>query len=284
MVSGVSLDAVVLCSPSGLHASQGVLAADRGVHVIAEKPLATTATDADLLLDACARNGVRLAVIHQFRYSAPVTALRHVIESGALGRIVFVNIALFWRRSPAYYAENGGWRGTWKWDGGGTLMNQGCHAVDLARWLGGPIETVSAFTTNVCHEIEAEDTVSATVAFARGGLGNLQVTTCAGENHPAVIRVEGTSGSAVVSGTTLIVNGGPSTELLRSAEKPPASPHKLQFDEIFSALAAGEPPPVAGEDARETLLATLAMYESARSGLVVRLVSGRGEADDGRRL
>ncbi|MCP9486961.1 MAG: Gfo/Idh/MocA family oxidoreductase [Gaiellaceae bacterium MAG52_C11] len=276
MLEKASLDAVVIASPSGMHAEQGAAAAEVGVHVITEKPLATTMGAAESLVAACASRGVRLAVVHQYRFHAPLVRLKKEIDGGALGKVVFLNVSLCWRRSTAYYAENGGWRGTWKWDGGGALMNQGSHAVDLARWLVGPIATVTALTTNVVHAIEGEDTACVALEFARGGLGMLQVTTCSSENRPAVVTIEGTEGAAVVRGEQLAVNGRPVE--LRSEhvrQVPLGNPHRLQFEAIFDALANGERPPVAGDESRETLAATLAMYESARSGRAIRVPESR---------
>jgi UDP-N-acetyl-2-amino-2-deoxyglucuronate dehydrogenase len=270
MLDEVEIDAVVLASPSGLHVQHGVEAADRGIHVIAEKPLAITLESADALIDACLRSDVRLAVISQYRFSPSVISLKQVMDSGALGDLVFLNVSLHWSRDEEYYRENGGWRGTWELDGGGALMNQGSHAVDLARWLGGPIASVMARTARIAHDIEAEDTVCAALEFRNGGLGMIEVTTCSGENHPATIRVQGTTASAIVSGDTLVVGTGqPPYEQPPGLVVRPASAHRAQFTEIFSAMAAGQAPPVIASDARETLATIVAIYESARRGLAV---------------
>lgn len=270
MLETAALDTVLLCTPSFLHAGQGAAASLGGLHVITEKPMATTLEDADAVLEACAAGGVRLAVLHQYRFHTPIVALRQLIVGGALGDPVFLNIAFNWSRDRAYYEAHGGWRGTWAGDGGGALMNQGAHAVDLARWLGGSIASVTAHTANVSHGIEAEDTVCVGVEFAAGGLGTIQVTTSAARNQPVSVRYEGTGGSAVLADQTLVVNGD------AAVEPPPGPPsrtlaHRTQFVEIFRQLAKGGTPPVAGADARATLAATLGMYEAARSGYAVRL-------------
>ena len=217
MVDRRSIDAVVLCTPSWLHSEQGVMAAERGIHVISEKPLAINLEGADDVIGACSRAGVRLVVLHQYRYHAPLMALKRSIDDGELGRLAFVNISFHWRRDTAYYEKGGGWRGTWKGDGGGALMNQGAHAVDLARWLGGPIASVMACATNIEHSIEAEDTVCVAVRFVNGGLGMIQVTTCADENHPALIQIQGTDGTAVVAGQTIAYNGGTPVQVSSSS-------------------------------------------------------------------
>ena len=273
MLDDTDTDAVVLCTPSWLHAEQGAYAADRGIHVISEKPLATTLPQADTVIEACRRNGVRLAVLHQYRFHAPLIALKQAIDRGDLGRLAFVNVAFHWRRDRSYYEKDGGWRGTWRGDGGGALMNQGAHAVDLVRWLGGPIETVAACSTNVQHAIEAEDTISVVLRFRNGGLGTIQVTTCASRNHPAVVQVQGTEGSATSTGAGLSFNGGDfiTTEC--------GAPHRAQFVEIFRAIEDGLAPPVEGDDARQTLADTIAMYESAHTGAAVTCRAAAVTAD-----
>jgi UDP-N-acetyl-2-amino-2-deoxyglucuronate dehydrogenase len=270
MLEATKLDAVLLCTPSHLHAEEGIAAARRGLHVIAEKPMALTLEDADAVLEAASASGVHVAVLHQYRFHAPMVALQKLIPSGALGDPIFLNLAFNWRRDPGYYLARGGWRGTWKGDGGGALMNQGAHAVDLARWLAGPIATVSSYMLNVQHSIEAEDTACISLEFVNGGVGTIQVTTCAARNQPVGVRFEGTRGSAVLADQVLVVNGD-------AAVAPPGTPpsrtlaHRSQFVEIFRELGNGGTPPVAGPDARATLAATLAMYESARLGRPVRL-------------
>ena len=265
MLDSVPLGAVVLSTPSWLHAEQGVLAAERGIHVVSEKPMATTLAGAHELVDACERNGVRLAVLHQYRFHAPLMALRAAIEQGELGSLVFVNLHFHWRRDREYYEKDGGWRGTWRGDGGGALMNQGSHAVDLARWLGGPIHSVTACTANVAHPIEAEDTISVSLRFESGGLGTIQVTTCASKNHPARVEVQGTEASATVFGRTLVLGDAQPVDV-----EPAIEPHRAQFREIFGALHRDGVPPVEGRDAQQTLADTLAIYESAHAGAVVR--------------
>jgi predicted dehydrogenase len=232
--------------------------------------MAITLDQSDAVLGAAREAGVHVAVLHQYRFHAPMVALQTLIPSGALGDPVFLNLAFNWRRDPGYYAAGGGWRGTWAGDGGGALMNQGAHAVDLARWLAGPIKSVAAFMCNVQHSIEAEDTACIALEFERGGVGTIQVTTCAARNQPVGVRFEGTRGSAVLADQVLVVNGD-------AAVAPPGSPpsrtlaHRTQFVEIFRALADGGVPPVSGPDARASLVATLAMYESARLGRTVRV-------------
>lgn len=270
MLEGAGLDAVVICTPSGLHAEQGALAARHGVHVIAEKPMAITLDSADDVLSACGRHRVHLAILHQYRFNTPFVELKRLYDDGALGRLVFLNIAFNWRRSPEYYAKHGGWRGTWRMDGGGALMNQGAHAVDLARWLGGPVASVMAHMTNVEHQIEAEDSACVSLEFVRGGLGMIQVTTTAAENHPAEVRLQGTRAAAVVRGPSLTIeSAGCGHAAAATAPPPRVTPHQVQFERIFSLLGQGSPPPVRGDDARETLAVTLAMYESARTGAAV---------------
>jgi UDP-N-acetyl-2-amino-2-deoxyglucuronate dehydrogenase len=263
------LDAVVICTPSWLHAEQTRRAAEHGLHAIVEKPLATTLEDADAALAAARLAGVHVAVLHQYRFHLPIIALRQMLTTGALGDLVFLNVALYWRRDAAYYRKDGGWRGTWDGDGGGALSNQGAHAVDLLRWLGGPVAQVSAHMTNVVHPIEAEDSVGVAASFRGGGLGSIQVTTCAGDNRPAVVHVQGTRTSATVQGQSLVLHDEPGTAAVAAPPGRPLSAHENQFREIVRRIGCGEVPPVAGDDARETLALTLAMYESARRSVAM---------------
>jgi predicted dehydrogenase len=264
MVETAGLDAVIVCTPSWLHGPQGAAAARRGLHVVTEKPMAIDLDGADDLLTACGEHDVRLAVLHQYRFHAPAVQLRGMLEDGTLGDLVCLTITQNWRRDPAYYQGSGSWRGTWAGDGGGALMNQGSHGVDLARWLAGPIASVAAQTTNVAHHaIETEDTVCASMQFVGGGLGTLQVTTAAARNEPLTVQVLGTKGTAVLAGSTLTLDGEDVDDRMRTAPDKDR-PHRMQFEAIASSLAAERVPPVEGADARETLAATLAMYEAAR--------------------
>ena len=172
------MDAVAIGSPSGVHAEQGSLAAARGLHLIVEKPIDVTPARADLLIDAAARADVRLGVFFQDRVQPDIVRLRDAIVSGRIGRPLVASARVKWYRPPEYYGQSH-WRGTWALDGGGALMNQGIHTVDLMQWLLGPVRRLSATTRTALHKIEVEDTVIALLEFESGAVATLEATTAA---------------------------------------------------------------------------------------------------------
>ncbi|HEV3477204.1 MAG TPA: Gfo/Idh/MocA family oxidoreductase, partial [Rubrobacteraceae bacterium] len=182
------LDMVILCTPSGLHPEQAVAAAQAGKHVITEKPMAITLEGADRMIRVCRERGVTLSVIYQYRYNRDALRLKRAVEAGLFGSPVLGNALVHWHRTQAYYEESRGWRGTWSLDGGGALMNQSIHAIDLLQWILGPVESVCGYADTLVHDIEAEDTASAALRFASGALGVIQGTTSAHEDSP--LRIE----------------------------------------------------------------------------------------------
>lgn len=159
------VDVVVICTPSGLHPDQAVAAARAGKHVITEKPMATTLEGADRTIRACGEASVSLSMIFQYRFNRDAVRLKRAVEAGLFGRPVLGNAFVHWSRTQAYYEESGGWRGTWALDGGGALMNQSIHAIDLLQWILGPVESLCGYAETLAHDIEAEDTASATLPF-----------------------------------------------------------------------------------------------------------------------
>ena len=200
------VDVVILCTPSGLHPDQAVAAAHAGKHVITEKPMAVTLEGADRMVSACREAGVTLSVIFQYRFNRDALRLKRAVGAGLFGGPVLGNAFVHWHRTQAYYEESGGWRGTWALDGGGALMNQSVHAVDLLQWILGPVDSVCGYAGTLAHDdIEAEDTASAALRFASGALGVIQGTTSAHEDSPLRIEIRGTEGSATLEGPRLTV-------------------------------------------------------------------------------
>ncbi|MGC8863073.1 MAG: Gfo/Idh/MocA family protein, partial [Armatimonadota bacterium] len=168
------VDAVCLCVPSGMRLPIAIDAARAGKHILAEKPLEVTLERADAIIAACDQAGVKLAVIFQLRFMPAVRALRNAIETGALGRLVLGDTYVKWHRSQEYY-DSSDWRGTWEMDGGGALMNQAIHHVDLLQWMMGPVESVFGRTATLVRErIQVEDTAAACLRFANGALGTVE--------------------------------------------------------------------------------------------------------------
>lgn len=271
------VDVVMLCTPSGLHPDQAVAAARAGKHVITEKPMAVTLEGVDRMIRACREAGVTLSVIFQYRYNRGALRLKRAVEAGLFGSLVLGNAFVHWHRTRAYYEESGGWRGTWALDGGGALMNQSIHAVDLLQWILGPVESVCGYAGTLAHDIEAEDTASAALRFASGALGAIQGTTSAHEDSPLRIEIRGTGGGATLEGPRLTAwQPGREEEVLSPrdleslpeprGDEPLGIAHRRQLKEIFAALREGREPPVPGEDARKAVEIVLGIYRSAVSG------------------
>jgi predicted dehydrogenase len=273
------VDVVVLATPSGLHAEQTVLAARARKHVVTEKPMAITAEGIDRMIGACREAEVTLSVIFQNRFAPDAIRLKRAVDAGLLGRPLLGGAVVHWRRTPAYYEASGGWRGTWALDGGGALMNQAIHTIDLLQWLLGPVASVSAETATFVHRIEAEDTAAAVLRFACGALGVIQATTAAAKDWPVRIEVVGTAGRAVLEGGHLAAWEAerPADDALLTPrdreltagaqpDEPFGAAHRWQLRAIFASLRAGEQPPLPGEEARTAIDVILAVYRSAVSG------------------
>lgn len=282
------VDVVVLCTPSGLHADQAVAAAEAGKHVITEKPMAITLESIDRMILACREAGVSLSVIFQYRFNREALRLKRALDAGLFGRPVIGNALVHWHRTQEYYEEKGGWRGTWALDGGGALMNQSVHAIDLLQWLLGPVESLSAYTDTLTHDIETEDVASATVRFTSGAMGAIQGTTSTHTDYPLKIELRGTQGSATFEGSRLTDWRPSRDEEVLSAEEqlnfpdkpdePFGAAHERQLRAIFAALGEGSEPPIPGEEARKAVEIILGIYRSARVGEQVsleRAIDGR---------
>jgi UDP-N-acetyl-2-amino-2-deoxyglucuronate dehydrogenase len=279
------IDVVTVATPSGMHANQVVAAAQAGKHVITEKPMATTVADADRMAAACDAAGVHLAVIYQTRFTRAATRLKRAVDAGLFGRPIMGGAYVHWHRTQAYYDANGGWRGSWALDGGGALMNQSIHTIDLLQWMLGPATRISAETATLTHEIETEDTAAATVRFASGALGSIQGTTSLAKDYPVRLEIVGTEGRATLAGNQLTVwepaRDVADAELLTEAdvkntagsegEDPFGAGHQRQMNAIFEGLLNGETPPVPASEARKAVEIIRAIYESAQRGTAVTL-------------
>jgi predicted dehydrogenase len=271
------MDAVALCTPSGLHSDQAVQAARAGKHVITEKPMAINLEGADRMIRACHEAGVTLSVIFQSRFNRDAVRLKRAVEAGLFGRLVLANVLVHWYRSQEYYDANDGWRGTWAQDGGGVLINQSIHSIDLLQWIVGPIQSLSAHTGTLAHKIETEDTASATLRFQNGALGVIQGTTSSHKDRPPKVEIIGSEGSATLEGAKLTVwepkherEVLTCTDLAITQESTEGGPfwlgHQAQYRQIFAALQEGREPPVPGGEARKAVEIVLAIYRSACTG------------------
>jgi predicted dehydrogenase len=301
-----AVDAICVCTPSGLHADVAVPALLAGKHVVIEKP-------ADVSMEACARisaaqqrSGCVATVISQHRFDAASQFAHGVVDRGELGALVLAQAEIKWYRTQDYY-DSGDWRGTWALDGGGCLMNQGVHTVDLLRWLGGPVETVYAQARTAAHlRIETEDVVCATLTFKSGAIGTVVASTAAYPGFSATLALHGTNGSVVISGDMLqsaqfksvpasacdepaitgtvashalqVAQGGTkAAEAVKqvSASSDPGAlwgdAHKAQLADFVRAVRHGASPLITVNDGTQAVELILAIYESARTGQVVTL-------------
>jgi UDP-N-acetyl-2-amino-2-deoxyglucuronate dehydrogenase len=307
LLADPAIDVITLCTPSGLHGSLAAEALRAGKHVVIEKPMEITVAACDELIAAQQASGRKLAVISQHRFDPASGTVRELLNQGALGRIVGAEIRVPWYRTQEYY-DSGDWRGTWAMDGGGCLMNQGVHTVDLMLWFCGPVREVFARTATAAHErIEVEDMVCATVTFVNGAIATLFASTAAYPGFLVSLSLYGTKGSAVLSGDelqSLAIQGGETisgsagsahalqvaTGGTRSAVHhasstpvPPASDataaatwkwgdaHRAQFADFVAAVHADRDPLVHGRAGRDAVAFIHAVYESSRTGLPVRL-------------
>ncbi|MGW1592776.1 Gfo/Idh/MocA family protein [Streptomyces sp. NPDC002343] len=298
LVHRADIDVVSVCAPSGLHAELGRLALAAGKHVVVEKPVEVTARAADALIEDARRAGRALAVISQRRFDPASRTVRSAIDAGELGTPTsgLVEVPLW--RGQSYY-DSGDWRGSRALDGGGALLNQGVHAVDLIQWFLGPVVEVAAHTALRGHQgIEVEDVVTATLRHAGGALTSLLATTAAYPGRTTRLAVHGDRGSAVIDDDELAyfhaAQPGDDTSAYgaygagnQAAERRPASsarqrdasgllpaPHGDQLVDLCDAIAEGRPPLVDGHEARKALLTVLAVYEAARTGTLVRVPPG----------
>ena len=286
------IDVVCACVPSGLHAEVGVRAAEAGKHVIVEKPIDITLEAADRLIAACRRQGVKLGVISQRRFEPGVQRLREAVESGRFGQLLLGDAIIKWYRTQEYY-DSGDWRGTWALDGGGALMNQGVHYVDLLQWMMGPVESIQARCATVAHDIEVEDLALAVLKFANGAHGLIQGSTAVYPGLPERLEVSGTEGTVVVEagnvkvwefkdekgevgayGAKVKAGATPQEDEEKAASDPAAlqiAGHRAQIGDMLEAIATDRDPAITGEEARKPLEIILAIYESSRTGREVSL-------------
>jgi len=283
------IDVVSVCVPSGLHADVGAQAAEAGKHVIVEKPIDVSLEAADRLIATCRRRGVKLAVISQHRFDPGIQAIRAALDAGRFGRLVLGDVNVKWYRTGTYYSS-AGWRGTWELDGGGALMNQGVHWVDVLQWMMGPVDRVVARCSMIAHDIPVEDVALALLTFRSGALGVIEVSTAVYPGLPERIEISGTGGTAVAEMGEVRIwefkdekgELGPYGAKLRSSRRaePATSPdpataqiagHRTQIADFLQAIADDREPLITGEEARKPLEIILAVYESARTGREVAL-------------
>ena len=281
------LDIVAIATPSGAHLEPCVQAAEAGKHVICEKPLEVTLERVDRMIQACKDNSVMLAGIFPRRFSEATAVFKKAVDAGRLGKLTLADAYIKWYRTQEYY-DSGDWRGTWLLDGGGALMNQSIHTIDLLYYLAGEVKSVCAYADLAIHsDIETEDNAVAIIKFKNGALGVVEGSTAcfSPTGHPAEVHLCGSDGSIFMRDNSFTVwdfkKKWPSDKKTRQnfqpelgqagagAADPKAidfSGHLKNFEDAVRALKAGKKPLIDGAEARKSIEIILAIYRSALKG------------------
>lgn len=273
------MEVVAIGSPSGVHAQQAMAAIARGLHVLVEKPLDIDTTRIDALVAAAESAHVRVGVFFQDRLRPAMAELKQALDGGRLGTPVFASGRVKWYRPPEYYAQSR-WRGTWALDGGGALMNQGIHTVDLLLWLLGPVARVRAATATQLHAIEVEDTAAAIFEFESGALGVIEAATSIYPGYARRLELTGTEGTMVIeddriaridlrASTSTLAPPPPAAESAGSPVVSDASAHQRIIEDFIHAVRTGAPLACDAREGRRSVAAVLAIYEAARTGAAV---------------
>ncbi len=287
------VDAITICVPSGHHASVGIQAAKAGKHVLVEKPIDVTLEVANRLVGQCEESGVKLGVISQHRFSSQVRKLHDSAQSGELGTLLQGDAYIKWYRTQAYY-DSGDWRGTWALDGGGCLINQGVHYIDMIQWIMGGVKSVQAQVRTAAHDIEVEDIANALIEYKNGAIGVIQGSTSFYPGLAERLEVHGRYGTVILEGDKpklwkvdsvaaaeglygggVLMQPTPSLHLhdqddaVASAANDPTAlwgeQHRLQIEDFTKAIVEDREPAMTGKMALEPLKIIMAIYESSRN-------------------
>jgi predicted dehydrogenase len=285
MIKRDDVQAVCLCVPSGLRAEIAEVCAAAGKHILSEKPLEVNADRIDRVITAADSHGVKLGCIFQSRFSDGAQLIRKAVDEGRFGKLILGDAYIKWYRSQEYY-NSGAWRGTRKLDGGGALMNQGIHQIDLLQWFMGPVKAVTAKTALLAHEgLEVEDLACAIIEFESGAMGVVEGSTAIWPGHPERVEIHGTTGSvALESGEIrnwqfqearpgddeILAALGKETALGSGAGDPIANlkheGHRRQIQDFAAAILENRAPRIEGREGRRAVALIEAIYRSAASG------------------
>ena len=274
-----NMDAVAICTPNGNHLDYGKKAAEAGKHVIVEKPIEVSLSRGRQLIESCRQHGVKLAVIYQNRFMTEAKRMKQMIDDNEIGRIFMGDGYIKWYRTQEYY-DSGAWRGTLALDGGGVLINQAIHTIDLLQWYMGAVDSIFGNIATLSHQrLEGEDNAIAILQFKNGAMGVIEASTSIQPAQARRIEIHGSKGSLILNGDELQVliegqkDNEPKKDELPTKESMGASsplggfsiePHKNQFVAIADAIFSNKIPPVSGPESLKSLAIVLAIYESAK--------------------
>ena len=289
MLADPKVNAVTIGTPSGAHMEPAVMAAKAGKHVVVEKPLEITLKRCDAIIDACDKAKVKLATIFPSRFHDSSREMRKAVETNRFGKLAMGDAYVKWYRTQQYY-DGGKWRGTWELDGGGALMNQAIHSVDLLTWLMGPVVEIRAQWGTLAHErIAVEDTAVATLRFANGALGVIEATTAAYPGYLKRIELHGSEGSAMMEEEDLVkwdfakptkhdqkvIESMQSRKSTGGGAGDPTAighhGHSRQFEDLLDAVKKNRTPGVDGVEGRRSVEIILGIYKAAETGKPVLL-------------
>lgn len=281
-----NIDAVCIATASGTHLEIGLKAAGQGKHILCEKPLEVTSERAQQLISACAANNVNLGVFFQARFDRCTQLAKEAIDSGRLGRLLMVSCQMRWFRSQEYY-DSAAWRGTWSLDGGGCLMNQGIHTLDLLIHLAGEVESVTAFQGPVTHDnIEVEDNLCAAVRFWNGAVGTIEASTSCAPGFPRRVTISGEQGTIEIednrivrwefeqsrSGDDEIISAIQNTTLSVGGAADPMSidddGHRQAVEDFVASVRENRNPLIDGTEGCKAVDLVCAVYRSIKTGMV----------------
>jgi predicted dehydrogenase len=276
MLRDPEVQAVSVCTPSGLHAQCCIAAAEAGKHILCEKPLDVTLEAIDAAIAACAAHHVKLSGVFQRRTYASSRKVREAVRTGKLGKLVLGDAYQKYFRSHEYYAS-GAWRATWDLDGGGALMNQGVHGIDLLLYLMGDVKRLSAYARRLVRNIEVEDTAVAVVEFVNGAVGVIEGTTSVTPGYGCKIEISGDHGTISLDGDNIAkwdIQGeesqaeGAATEKGTAADPKAltATGHTAHVRDLCAAIRDNREPEIPGREARRAVEVIKAIYKSSREG------------------
>jgi len=275
MLENENIDVVDICLPSGIHCENAVIAAKAGKHVLCEKPLDITREKMSLMIETCRKQGVLLGGIFQRRTCSAAIDTKKALAANKIGRLVMGSAYLKYYRDQKYY-EADSWRGTWNLDGGGALMNQGVHGIDLLQWMAGDISSVCAFCGTLARNIEVEDTAVAAIKFKNGAMGVIEGATSVYPGQDTILSLNGDKGTISFADDQFL-----QWEFMDSRETPPEikyglggkncgwtdgnEGHTVLIQDMAEAVLNGREPMIPGVEARKAVDVILAIYESART-------------------
>ena len=288
-LSDANIDAVTVATPTGIHGDVAIPAARAGKHILCEKPLDVTLEKADAIINECEKHGVVLSAVFQSRFAKTIQLLKKTIDEGRFGKVVLASTQVKWFRSQDYY-DSAGWRGTWALDGGGALMNQSIHTIDLLLYLNGDPSEVFGYAGTLTHErIEVEDNACAVVKYKNGAMGVIEVSTSCAPGFPRRIEISGSNGSVTVEDDRIIrwqfvderpedaeirQNGSITEGLNGGAGDPMAGVsyegHRRQIADMVDAILKQKDPSLPGREGRRAIQLICGIYESARTGKPVK--------------